>query len=261
MMTADKIVALVFGILGVLAGAALIAGATVILTEDRDDDGFFTSDQYAFAQPSRAIVSEDIELLTGAPSWLIDRITDPVDLRIQGTSASDEGLFVGVAPTADVEIYLSGVAHHEVTSLDFDGSSITSVDYQSIEGTAVPALPGSQGFWQASTEGATVQTLDWPLESGSWTFVLMNADASAGVDADLTLGAKISNNVTISWIAMAIGIVSVLGGAYLVYRGIRRPGVLDGGEQALDLREEGPPIETPLVEKQIAGKSQRRPDG
>ena len=254
-MTGGKIAALIFGILGVLVGAALIAGATTILTEDRDDDGFFISEGYTFAQPSHAIVSEDIEILSEAPSWLIDRITDPVDLRIQGTSASGEGLFVGVAPTTDVAIYLSGVAHHEVTSLDFDGSTIAGVDYRSVEGTAVPTRPGSQTMWEVSTEGAAVQTLDWSLESGSWTVVLMNADASAGVDADLALGAKISNIVAISWIVMAIGIVSVLGGMYLVYRGIRRASVLEGGPPVLDLRDEAPPVETPSVPKETADKS------
>lgn len=141
-MTGPKILALVFGVLGVLVGATLLAGATTILTEDRDEDGFFVSDEHTFERSSHAILSEDVDILTDAPSWVIDRLTDPVDLRIQGTDAGGAGLFIGIAATADVETYLSGVAHDEVTSLDIDDGSIANVEYVIHEGTQFPTTPG-----------------------------------------------------------------------------------------------------------------------
>jgi hypothetical protein len=255
-MTGRRVVAIVFGVLGVLVGAALIAGASTILIEDRDADGFYVTEEYTFERSSHAIVYEDVDILSDAPSWLVDRVTDPVDLRIQATSVGGEGLFMGIAATADADQYLSGVAYDEVTSLDVDGSTIASVEYQSHPGTAVPMAPGGEGFWAASIEGAGPQTLDWSLESGSWTVVVMNADASAGVDADLIFGAKISNIVVVAWIVMAIGLISVLGGGYLMYRGFRRSGEAAGTTRVVDLREEAAAdVETEPVEERPAAKS------
>jgi hypothetical protein len=229
----------------VLVGAALIVGATTILAEDRDDDGFYVSEESNFAQSSHAIVSEDVDLLTDVPSWVADRLVDPVDLRIQGTNAGDDGLFIGIAATTDVNSYLSRVAHHEVTSLDIDDGAISGVEYLSKEGTGVPTEPGSVGFWEISTEGSGLQTLDWALESGSWTVVVMNPDGSAGVNADLAFVAKVANITAIAWIVMALGLISVLGGGYLTYRGFRRPREWERTPDVIDLRGDAAPVEVP----------------
>jgi hypothetical protein len=223
-MSGRRITAIVFGVLGVLVGAALISVSITILTEDRDAHELYFTEEYTFERSSRAIVYEDVDILSDAPSWLVDRLTDPVDVRIQGTSVGGGGLFIGIATTTDMNEYLSGVAYDEVTSLDVDSSTIASVEYQSHQGTVVPAPPGSEGIWAASTEGAGQQMLDWSLESGNWSVVVMNADASAEVTADIIFGAKISYLVVTAWIAILIGLVSVLGGVYLVYRGFQRSG-------------------------------------
>jgi hypothetical protein len=244
-MTGPKVVALVFGVLGIMVGVALIAGATVILTEDRDDDGFFVSSEYTFERSSHAIVSEDADILTDGPSWVIDRLTDPVHLRIQGRNTDGQGLFIGLAATSDVDGYLAGVAHHEITGLDIDDGSITNADYVSHEGSAAPSAPGSQTFWDLSTEGTGLQTLDWSLEPGNWTVVVMNTDASAGVSADLAFGAKISNIIAVTWVVMGFGLISVLGGGFLMYRAFRRDGTRR--DQVIDLRGDAPPLEVPSI--------------
>ncbi len=249
-----KIAALFLGVLGVLVGAALVAGSISLLVADRDDDGFFTSEDYPFEQESFAIVSEDIDLLADAPAWLIDWITDPVDLRIQGTNDGTGGLFLGIANTPDVESYLAGVAHHQVTNLDFDGSSIVDIEYESRVGTVAPNPPGSEGFWEISTDGAGTQTLDWSLESGNWTVAVMNADGSAGVDVDLMLGAKISNIIAVAWVALGFGVVSVLGGGYLTYRGIRPSREDEPAPRMVHVDEGIPPVESAGIEEEPALK-------
>jgi hypothetical protein len=218
-MRPAKVVALVFGVLGLLVGAALIAGATSILTADRDD-GYFTSEAYRFDRQTVAVTSEDLDVLTDAPSWLADWLTDPVSIRFQATAGFDS-LFMGIAPTSDVSGYLAGVAHDEVTDIDIDNSVIVDVTYETHLGTEIPPQPGTVGFWTTSVEGIGIRTLDWSLETGNWTVVLMNSDASPGVVADVTLGAKIDNLIGFAWIGMAFGVISVLGGGYLTYRGAR----------------------------------------
>ena len=137
-MTVRRILAVVFGVLGLLVGFALIVGAIWLLNEDRDDDDFYATDSHQFERASHAIVSGDFDQLTEVPSWIADVVTDPVDVRIEGSSAGGEPLFVGIAATDDVDRYLSGVAYDEVKSLDIDGRTIDSVDYAGHEGTGTP---------------------------------------------------------------------------------------------------------------------------
>ena len=61
--------------------------------------------------------------------------------------------------------------------------------------------------------------------------VVMNADATAGIDATTVFGARISNFVTFAWIGFAFGVLSLLGGGFLLYWGLRRPGTVgDAGK-------------------------------
>jgi hypothetical protein len=218
-MTGGRIFAIVVGVLGVLVGAAAIAATISILVEDRDADDFFISSEQRFERSSFAIASEDVDVLTDAPGWLTDWLVDPVDLRVRGASGDDGAIFFGIADSGDRDAYLAGVNYDEVTSIDFEGADIT---YRTHEGTTVPSPPGTEGIWVASVEGTGEQTLDWSLETGNWSVVVMNADASAGIDATLVFGAKISNLILLAWIGLALGVLFVAGGGYLLYRGFRQ---------------------------------------
>ena len=109
------------------------------------------------------------------------------------------------APT-DVERYLAGVEYDEVTDFDIDPLTLTT---ERQAGTNSPAAPASQTIWAASVEGTGPQTLDWDAEYGEWSVVVMNADGSAAVDAELSFGAHIPH---LTW----IGIGGAIGGALLL---------------------------------------------
>ncbi len=212
--------ALFFGVLALLVGAALISGAVTVFAADKDDDGFYVTEEHRFAQASHAITADDIEVLSDAPSWLTDWFTDLVDFRMVGVSNTGQDVFLGIASSAEVDGYLTAVAHHEVDNVSLDPFE---VDYTLREGATIPDAPAPLGIWEASVTGPGNQTLDWEVESGTWSVVVMNADASAGVDVTLVVGAKVSYATPLTWSALGVGVILVLGGGYLMYRGLRRP--------------------------------------
>lgn len=215
-MKTGRIVAVV---LLLLVGAAAIAGSVAILVDERDADDFFISHEQDLQRPSFAIASENVDVLTSAPGWLADWLTDPVDIRVKGASKDGEAVFFGIAETSDVQAYLGGVNYDEVTSIDFEGADVR---YRTEEGGTPASAPGVEGFWVASVEGPGEQTLDWSVETGDWSLVVMNADASAGIDVAVVFGAKISNFVLLMWLGLGLGVLAVLGGAFLGYRGFRQ---------------------------------------
>ncbi len=217
-MSLVRVLAVVIGLLLVLTGAALITGAVTILNADQSDD-FFVSDQNRMERESFAITG-DSDVMDEAPAWFVDWFSDVVDVRIAATSSTGGALFVGIADTSDVQTYLADVTYDEVTRLDLDPFD---ADYRTYEGASTPAAPGAQGFWVASVEGPATQTLDWSVESGTWSVVIMNADAARGVSADVVMGVKMENINTFMWIGFGAGVVLALVGLGIFLAGIQSP--------------------------------------
>jgi len=218
-MSIGKILSVIFGALLLLLAAAFFAGPLLIANADQDADDFFVSEANRLEIGSSAIVVDSVVVDEG-PSWVFDWLTDVLDVRITATSSTGDDLFMGMADSADVEAYLEGVAYEEAITLDWDP---VEVDYRSHAGTAELAVPGEQGFWVASAEGAGTQTLDWVIKSGTWSFLLANADAESGVSADLVFGVKVANITTVMWIGFGIGLILALLGLALLIAGLRSP--------------------------------------
>ena len=83
--------------------------------------------------------------------------------------------------------------------------------------------PADSHIWAASEQGSGKQTLNWEIEDGDWSVVVMNADGSAGVDADISAGAKIPFLDALGWTALGSGAFVLLIGIALLVMGIRRP--------------------------------------
>jgi hypothetical protein len=66
------------------------------------------------------------------------------------------------------------------------------VSYEHINGHAPSRAPADESFWVKSTRGSGNVSLAWHPRPGSWRAVLMNADGSRGVTAQLQLGARTS---------------------------------------------------------------------
>jgi hypothetical protein len=82
--------------------------------------------------------------------------------------------------------------------------------------------PTSQTFWTESVSGTGTQTVTAEVPAGEWSVVVMNADGSAGVGADLSVGATLPIIGRVAFNALVIGGVLFLAGIALVLLGLRR---------------------------------------
>jgi hypothetical protein len=199
---------------GLLAALVLsVAGLALRGEADkRDDAGYLSTHPHRIATATRAIATRDVTIGSEVPTALIGKV------RFHATS--QKPVFVGIARTADVDAYLAGASYAVADDVDADPFAITYVSHQ---GTRALAAPGTRSFWAASAVGAGDTSLTWKPRSGTWSVVVMNADASPGVAADVTAG------VRVAWLLWA-AIGAAIGGAILlaiaatmVRRALRRP--------------------------------------
>src|SRR3954469_25982250 len=94
---AARVVARVVGTLLLVLGVALVAGGGVLLWAHGVDrsDGFVVSPEDRFTASTHALVSERIDLRTGA-DWLPIN-TALGDARVEVTPRGDDEVFVGIA--------------------------------------------------------------------------------------------------------------------------------------------------------------------
>jgi hypothetical protein len=220
-MRPAKIVAIVIGALLILIGIGLLVPGSLLLwlnNAGRDGEGFFMTSTRSLGSEGYALTTPEVDLGMGPGDWV--PAGGVGTLRIRATSSSGDPVFIGIGPADEVSAYLDGVAHDEVTNLGWFSSS---VEYRTYEGGAPAAPPGQQTFWIVKQEGAETQTLEWDLQGGNWTAVLMNADASAPVEARVSLGAHIDILFPIGIGLTVAGVVLLAVGILLIVLGARRP--------------------------------------
>jgi hypothetical protein len=208
------------GVLGVLS-LALGAAGTVALWGDsqRDDQGYFSTATHRYTASTSALTTEEIDVDADIPNWLAgdDDVYGGLRLRV---AAGDGGpVFAGIARTADVERYLAGASHTEVTDIDTDPFDAEYADHA---GAGRPADPTGEDIWAASTQGPGQQTLDWEIRDGRWSVVVMNPDGSRGIDADVSAGVSIGVLEPIGWGLLGGGALLLLGAVGVGYAGLRR---------------------------------------
>jgi hypothetical protein len=207
---------------GLLAAGLLAVGGVALYGEsEKDSDGYLSTDSHRFSAGTHALASESLDVDLDGAGWLMDR-EDVGDVRVEVEPQGGEPVFVGIAPTDQVSRYLSGVAHTSVSDVDswpFDADYEESI----VAGERKPAPPGEQPIWAASNQGSGTQTLEWDVEDGDWSVVVMNADGSRGVDTEVDPGAKVPYLAEIGWTALGSGAILMTAAAALLVAGIRTP--------------------------------------
>ncbi len=230
-MSAGRIALLVTGCVVALVALALLASGGVALwahTTQRDDDGYYTTRHETFVTEGYALRSDDLDLGTEGPDWLFDE-GRLATIRLEGTSAEPgKRLFLGIGPASDVERYLSRVEHDIVVDVEVDPFE---VEYRRVLGDRTPEPPVSQPFWAARG----VRAIEWDVDEGRWMAVVMNADASQGIVAEVSVGAKSDLILWAVLILLGLGLLFGAAAAGLIALAVR------GAPAAVAAAPEAPP--------------------
>jgi len=181
-----------------LAGTAALA-ANVL----RDGNGYFNWPTKTFTSSGYAVAMKTVDI-SHAPQWVFSEAgLDSVRVKAQ----SDRPIFIGIARTADLERYLRGTEHDDVSGLSYNPFQVS---YDHTNGDAPPRAPANESIWVKSTSGSGNVALAWHPRPGSWRAVVMNADGSRGVTANLQFGARTS---LLWWLGAALLGAAVLAAA------------------------------------------------
>jgi hypothetical protein len=179
--------AAILGSLCILGSMALLGGGAVVQAADRrlNQDGFLTSDRIPVQTSGYAVATDDVDLDDANPVPARDWLLGTTRIRVTNRDPSTP-VFVGIGPADEVTSYLEGVQHAVFTEI-----ADPATEYDQQDGGAPSTNPGDADVWATKAQGAGTQTLTWPAREGRWRVTVMNADGSAGVDADIDLGAEV----------------------------------------------------------------------
>lgn len=162
-----------------------------------------------YATDGFAITSGDLQVHTdGASTWLPEDLLG--DVRVAAESTIGSEVFVGIAPAADAAAYLRDVRHDTVLEVR-DGETI----YRSTQGGAPDAPPTEQTFWAAEAIG-TEPALTWEVTDGDWTVVVMAADGSDPVAAEVRAGAEVPVLETVIAVLLVLAGLALVAGVLLI---------------------------------------------
>ena len=206
-MTTKKVLLIIFGGISALIGIGLAVGGVVLLAF-LGGDGYFETDEARVSTTTYALVSEGsgAGTDTSSPDTGGLEATVRVTVRPQG----DEPVFVGVAPAATVASYLAGVEHDELRDIEFSPLRFRTVRQ---DGAAPDGPPAGRPGWLQQASGTGPQQVSFDLLGPEYQVVIMNADGSQGVDAEIRVGLQVP-------LLRGIGIGLLVGAALFLVLGL-----------------------------------------
>ncbi|GAA1002427.1 hypothetical protein Aple_000430 [Acrocarpospora pleiomorpha] len=206
--TSGAVAAVACGSVLVSVGLAFAGIGAATLTLDRDADGFVGAAAVPVRTSTYAITTGEVRLTAPGVRVLRDFVGQ---VRVEADSAGPP-VFVGIAPAAAADRYLKDVAHDQLARFG------QGAHYARHEGSQPPAPPLGQHFWAALSQDSA---LTWEAAPGDWTLVIMNADASPGVTADLRVAASVPALGGVIVGSLTAFVVLALGGTGLILLGLR----------------------------------------
>ena len=217
--TAGRIISVVAGAVLALFSLGLLAGGGAALwaqTTQRHG-GYVDLGTRTYHTTGYAVASQTVSLHASTRGWdAASALFGTVRLHVTSTGGTGP-VFIGIAPATAAARYLTGVSYATVT-----GDNGTSPVYAGHSGGSPAVPPGHAGIWSARAAGAGTQVLTWPVKSGDWTVIAMNADGSRPVSVRIDAAATVP---ALPWVAAGLligGVLFLAGGAVLIAVPLRR---------------------------------------
>ena len=217
--TAGRVVSVVAGAVLVLFSLGLLGagGAAVWAQTTQRHGGYVDLGTTTYRTAGYAVASQTVSLHADTRGWdAASALFGTVRLRVTPTSGTAP-VFIGIAPAGAADRYLAGVSYATVT-----GASGTGPVYTGRSGGPPAIAPGHAGIWSAHAAGTGTQVLIWPVKSGDWTVVAMNANGSRPVSLRVNAAATVP---ALPWVAAGLligGVLFLTGGAVLIAVPLRR---------------------------------------
>ncbi len=212
-----KILLTIISILVLLLGiVAMIAGAVIMyLNTTNDSEGYALSNTYHVQTSSNAFV-----LWVGAPvsearlKWIVTSTDSGKQVFAGWGAATTVTEFVGNYQFATPAYGWNYHAQAYEASIN-----ITNVD---IMNSDKPVMPAPTGIWLDTVTTTRATTLycspNAVANDNMGMLVIMNADGSNGVDAQIQLGSKVPLLGWLPYVLIPVGIVFLVAGLLLVKR-------------------------------------------
>lgn len=154
------------------------------------------------------------EVGDGAYALVLDEAIVPFDhTEATLTVTSDQELFIGTANGVDVDDYLTGIAHEEITDVEFPSTA----HHRTIAGEPAPgSLAPTRDWWTGSSTDTTVRhTFD--LDAEPQTIVVTPAAEGGSLDgAQVSLSMKVGEVLGLALLGFA-GAAALLGVAVFMF--------------------------------------------
>jgi hypothetical protein len=215
----SRVTAVVVGSLLLVTAVGTAIGGGVLAAADRggrDADGFVTKGPMPVAAPGYAVVLDPVDLQTGSDGPDLGTILGEV--RVSAVGSGGSAVFVGIGPATDVDAYLAGVERTRLIASRDGGRAVP----QELPGGTPATAPTQQAFWAAAASGPGPQRLTWTAAPGTWAVVVMNADGSRPVAAELTAGVTAPVLPAVSTGLLIAAAFALLAGALLIALAVPR---------------------------------------
>jgi hypothetical protein len=194
---------------GLLALLLLVLGGGLLTFAEtqRDPHGFLMRGANRLLTTTYAVVSDQVKPNRGGFDWGM-----PYGNPVQIKTTSATRVFVGIASAAAVDRYLAAAPHLQVPDLGTGDGATTTRGWR-------PPSPATQRFWVAMSSGVGTRTLRWHARGGAWRAVVMNADGSRDVSANVIVGIRMPHMT-----ATAVGVLAAATlAAALLHAGLHAP--------------------------------------
>jgi hypothetical protein len=228
---AGRVIVTIIGVIMIFTAFGLVMGGAslrFIRGTIMDEDGFIVSGVEGVSSSSYAVVFQDFDVhINYEASRALRAMGGDIVFKLEASGGDpSKAVFMGVARDSDAAAYLGQVEYDRLVSPSWEYDPFVNdfPDYALSRhpGSAPAGPPTMHSFWVAQQAGTGSQVLTWSPTSGRYWVVVMNEDASAGVDADVQLGVRVPLLESLGTILLVSGIIIGFIGGFIIYNAVIR---------------------------------------